>query len=98
MDHSSGSTVLSFFNEFTWRFRGHTQLQKDLRPVSNEAYFLDDFWKISHGPPFAPFQKMRVLGDLAKIAITWQFGYFCGRCLRLNFVQSLHFKSILIKE
>ena len=68
-----------------------------LLAVSNEAYFLGDFLKISIGPPFALFQKMRVLGDLAKIAITWQFGYFWSRCLRLNFVQSLLFKSILIR-
>ena len=33
----------------------------------NEGYFLGDFWKISLGPPFALFQKMRVLGDLARI-------------------------------
>ena len=47
-----------------------------LLAVSNEAYFLCDFLKISLGPPFALFKKMQVLGDLAKIAITWQFGYF----------------------
>ena len=34
--------------------------------LSNEGYFLGDFWKISLGPPFALFQKIRVLGDLAK--------------------------------
>ena len=34
--------------------------------LSNEAYFLGDFLKISLGPPFALFHKMRVLGDLAK--------------------------------
>ena len=65
--------------------------------LSNEGYFLGDFWKISLGPPFALFQKMQVLGDLAKIAITWQFGYFWIRCLRQNPFQSLHFKSILIR-
>ena len=41
------------------------------------------FWAISEkfplGPPIALFQKMRVLGDLAKIAITWPFGIFCSR-------------------
>ena len=42
----------------------------------NEGYFFGDFWKISLGPPFALFQKMRVLGDLARIAITWPFGHF----------------------
>ena len=65
--------------------------------LSNEGYFLGDFLKIFLGPPFALFQKMRVMGDLAKIAITWPFGYFWSRCLILNFVQSLHFKSILIR-
>ena len=63
--------------------------------VLNEVYFLNDFWKISLGPPFALFQKMRVLGDLAKIAITWPFGHFWSRLLRQNLVQSLHLKSIL---
>ena len=43
--------------------------------LSNEGYFLGDFLKISFGPPFALFQKMWVLGDLAKIAITWPFGH-----------------------
>ena len=42
---------------------------------SNDGYFLGVFIKISLGPPFAVFQKMRVLGDLAKIAITWPFGH-----------------------
>ena len=41
----------------------------------SEGYLLGDFRKISLGPPFALFQKMRVLGDLAKIAITWPFGH-----------------------
>ena len=67
-----------------------------LLSLSNEGYFLGDFWKISLGPPFALFQKMRVLGDLAKIAITWPFGHFWSRCLRLNLLQSFQFKSILI--
>ena len=44
--------------------------------LSNEGYFLGDFLKISLGPPFALFQKMWVLGDLAKIDITWLLGYF----------------------
>ena len=37
------------------------------------------FLKIFLGPPFALLQKMRVLGDLAKIAITWPFGHFWSR-------------------
>ena len=44
--------------------------------LSNEGYFLGDFSKISLGPPFALFQKMRLLVDLAKLQITWPFGYF----------------------
>ena len=59
--------------------------------LSKEGYFLGDFLKISLGPPFALFQKMGVLGDLAKIAITWPFGNFWSRCLSQNVLQSLHF-------
>ena len=47
--------------------------------LSNEDYFLGDFCKFSLGPPFALFQKMRVLGDIAKIALTWPFGPFWSR-------------------
>ena len=43
--------------------------------LSSEGYFLADFLKISLGPPFALLRKMRVLVDLAKIAITWPFGH-----------------------
>ena len=42
---------------------------------SNEGYFSGDFSKISLGPPLALFQKMKVLGAFAKIAITWPFGH-----------------------
>ena len=45
----------------------------------NEGYFLGDFLKISFSPPIALFQKMRVLGDLAKTVVTWPFGHFWGR-------------------
>ena len=68
-----------------------------LLALSNEGYFLGDFSEISLGPPFALFQKMRVLGDLAKIVVTWPFGHFWSRCLRQNILQSLHFKFILIR-
>ena len=47
--------------------------------LSNEDYFLGDFLKISLGPPFALFQKMRVLVELAKIALTWPFRHFWSR-------------------
>ena len=62
----------------------------------NEGIFLGDFLKISFGPSFALFQKMWLLGDLAKIAITWPFGVFWSRCLRHNVFQSLQFTRILI--
>ena len=42
--------------------------------VSNKGYFSADFFKIFFGPTFALLQKMQVLGNLAKIAITWPFG------------------------
>ena len=64
--------------------------------LSNEGYFLGDFCEISLVPLFALFQKMRVLGDLEKIAITWQFGHSLSRVLRQNYAQSLRLKSILI--
>ena len=38
--------------------------------LSNDGYVLGDFLRSSLGPPFALFQKMRVLGDLAKVAIS----------------------------
>ena len=41
----------------------------------NEGFFLADFLNISLGRPFALLQKMLLLGDLAKIAITWPFGH-----------------------
>ena len=40
-----------------------------LLSLFSEAFFLADFLKISLGPPFPLLRKMRVLGDLAKIAI-----------------------------
>ena len=43
--------------------------------LSNEGYFSADFLKISFGPAFALLQKMRVLGNIAKIAISWPFGH-----------------------
>ena len=52
--------------------------------LSNEGYFLGDFLKLSVGPPFALFQKMRVLGDLAKIVLTWPFENFWSRFMRQN--------------
>ena len=39
------------------------------------ATFWAIFEKVSLVPPFALFQEMRVLVDLAKIAITWPFGH-----------------------
>ena len=63
----------------------------------SEGNLLGNFGKISLGPPFALFQKMWVLGDLAKIPITWLFRHFWNRLLHENLLKSLHFKSILIK-
>ena len=40
---------------------------------------------------------MRVFGDHAKTAITWQFGHSLSRFLRHNLSQSLVFKCILIR-
>ena len=40
---------------------------------------------------FALFQKMRVLGDVAKIAITWSFRTFWSCFLRQTLLQSLHY-------
>ena len=39
---------------------------------------------------------MRVLGDLAKIAITSPFGHFWSRFLQQNLLQSLHLKRIVV--
>ena len=58
---------------------------------------MSDFLKISLGRPFALFQKMRVLGDLAKISLTWPFGHFWSRCLRLNLLESFQFKCLLFR-
>ena len=52
--------------------------------LSNEGYFLGVFCKICLGPPFALFQKMRLLVELAKIAITWPFGHFLSRFFALK--------------
>ena len=41
----------------------------------SEGYLKGDFWKSSFGPPFALFQKMRVLGDVATMSMTWPFGH-----------------------
>ena len=57
------------------------------------------FWAIFEKFPLVPslyfFYKMRVLGDLGKIAITWPFPHFWSRCLRQNLLQLFHFKRIL---
>ena len=66
--------------------------------LSKEVYFLGDFWKISLGPPFAFFQKMRVLGDVAKIVITWSFGTLWSCFLRQTLLHSLHYKWIQLED
>ena len=65
--------------------------------LSNEDYFLGDFLKISLGPPFAFFQKMRVLGELAKIALLGRSGTFGAAFFPQNLLQSLPFKCLLIR-
>ena len=57
---------------------------------------MDDFLKTSLGPPFALFQKLGVLADLPKIAITWLFGLFGAAFLLQNLLHCLHFKCMLI--
>ena len=68
-----------------------------LWPFKRELLF-GRFYKNFSWPPFALFQKMRVLGDLAKITITWPFGYSWSRFFRQNPCQSLHFKCVLIRD
>ena len=63
----------------TCKLADNATFHRVLLGLSSEGYLLGDFRNISLGPPFALFQKMRVLGDLAKIAITWQFEYFWSR-------------------
>ena len=65
--------------------------------LPNQGYFLAFFEKISYGPPFALFQKMQVLDDLALIAVTEPFGDFWSRFPRQNLLQSFHFNCILIR-
>ena len=50
----------------------------------SEGIFLGEFCKISLGPLSALFQKMRVLGVFAKIAITWSLGNFFSRFFALK--------------
>ena len=67
-----------------------------LLTLPNEGFFLGDFLKNSFAPPFAVFQKMRVFGDLAKIAITWLFGHVWSNCLRQILLHFFDIKNILI--
>ena len=67
-----------------------------LLDLGSEGSFFGNFLKTYLGSPFALFQKMQVLGDLAKIAITSPFGHFWSRVLRQNLVQSLRIKTILV--
>ena len=62
-----------------YKFGDNAICARVLLGLSNEGYFLCDFWKISLGPPFALFQKMWVLGDLTKNALTCPFGHFWSR-------------------
>ena len=66
--------------------------------IQMRATFWAIFEKFFLGPPFKRFQKMRIFGDHAKIAITWQFGHSLSRFMRQNLAQCLHFKSILSRR
>ena len=59
-----------------YKLEGNAVCASVLLRLSNEGYFSADFLKISFGRTFALLHKMRVLGDLAKISITWPFGHF----------------------
>ena len=59
--------------------------------------FWTSFEKFPLAPPFAFFKKMRVLNDLAKIAITWPFGQFWSLGLLQNVLQFMHFKFVLFR-
>ena len=59
--------------------RGKCHLRQCAFGPFKRGLIFERFLKISLGPPFALFQKMRVLGDLAKIALTWPFGHFWSR-------------------
>ena len=53
--------------------------QRALRPFKRGLLSESFFEKFPFVSRFALFQKMRVLGDPAKIAITWPFGNFWSR-------------------
>ena len=46
-----------------------------LMGLSNERYFLGDFYKNFPWFPLCTFTENAGLGDLAKLAITWPFGH-----------------------
>ena len=64
--------LLQSFSLSAYKLEDNAISARILLGLSNKGYFLDDFWNISLSPPLALFQKMRVLGDLAKYAITWK--------------------------
>ena len=80
-----------------YKLQDNAICSRGLFGLSNEGYFLGDFLKISPGPPFKLFPKMRLFGYLEKIAITWQFRHFLSHVLRQNLAQSLHFERIPIR-
>ena len=69
-----------------------------LLSLSREGYFLGYFLKISIGPPFARFQKMRVLHDLAKISITWPFVHFLSCFLPQIFSSLCTLSAYLLED
>ena len=58
-----------------YKLEGNAVYASVLLRLSKDGYFSADFLKISFGRTFALLHKMRVLGNLAKITITWPFGH-----------------------
>ena len=77
--------------------RGQCHLRQTTYGFFKRGLLFGQFLKDFSWSPLCPFSENARLGDLAKIAITWPFGYFWSRLMRQNLFQSLHVKSILIE-
>ena len=77
--------------------RGQCHLRQTTYGFFKRGLLFGQFLKNFSWSPLCPFSENARLGDLAKIAITWPFGYFWSRLMRQNLFQSLHVKSILIE-
>ena len=69
-----------------------------VRSVWRAPNFVLLFWEVPLDLPFKKFQKMRVLGVLAKFAITRLYGQFWSRGLQQTVVLCFNFKRILNKR